>query len=164
VTFAEFELLETEPGKDELLDGELFHLPPAFHSHILVARRLFAFLLQVVDGGEPDRVYLGAGYKIGPRNWLVPDVSVAHRDQVFAKYAEGSPAIAIEVVSDSNSARQIERKRRIYLNSGAIEVWVFFPAEQSAWVFGREISESFSDEFRSRVLPDLKIDLHKLFA
>ena len=29
LSFEEFEHLPAEPGKDELLDGELFHLPPA---------------------------------------------------------------------------------------------------------------------------------------
>jgi Uma2 family endonuclease len=163
MTFAEFELLESEPGKDELLNGGYFHFPPAFHRRVVIAHRLFALLLRAVDGGEPNRVYMATGYKIGPTNWLVPDVSVTHCDQVFAQYAEGSPEIAIEVVSDANSERQIDRKRRIYLNSGAREVWVFFPSEQAAWVFTRETSENFSGEFRSRVLPNFRIDLQKLF-
>src|SRR4051794_34374304 len=124
MTFAEFEQVETEPGKDELLNGELFHLPPASHSHVLVARRLFARLLQAVDGGKPDRVYLEAGYKIGARNWLVPDVSVAHRDQVFGQYAEGSPEIAIDVISEFNPTDQIDLKRKLYLTNGGAEVWV----------------------------------------
>jgi Uma2 family endonuclease len=165
LTFAEFELLPEQPGKDELLDGELFHLPPAFHSHMLVVHRIFALLAQIVDGPAPERqrAFMETGYKIGHKTWLIPDVSVAHPDQTVGDYLEGAPAIAVEVISDCNTARQIERKRRIYLDSGALEVWVFFPAEQSAWVYARERSENFSDEFRSRVLPDLRIDLRELF-
>jgi len=165
LTFAEFERLPAQPGKDELLDGELFHLPPAFHAHMLFVHRIYALLARIVDGPAPERqrVFMETGYKIGHKTWLIPDVSVTQPEQAIGDYLEGAPAIAVEVISECNTARQIERKRRIYLSSGALEVWVFYPEEQSAWVFSREASENFSDEFRSRVLPDLRIDLRKLF-
>jgi len=41
------------------------------------------------------------------------------------KYFEGAPAIAIEVISPSNTARQIDAKTALYFECGAREVWRF---------------------------------------
>ena len=40
---------------------------------------------------------------------------------------EGAPAIAIEVISPSNTAKQIDAKTELYFECGALEVWRFFP-------------------------------------
>jgi hypothetical protein len=39
LTDEEFLNLADHPGKQELLDGELFTLPPAKHSHTIAAQR-----------------------------------------------------------------------------------------------------------------------------
>jgi Uma2 family endonuclease len=43
---------------------------------------------------------------------------------------EGSPAIAIEVVSPSNTPQTLAEKTAAYFDSGALEVWHFFPDER----------------------------------
>ncbi len=163
LTFAEFEKLPAQPGKDELLDGEIFHLPPADSSHSMIVARIFAVLMRLVDGAKPHRVQVEAGYKVGDRNWLVPDVSVLHVDQVRAKYFEGAPAIAIEVISESNSAQQIERKRKTYLASGGLEVWVIYPETRSAFLFSHGHVEEVADELRSQAVPAARIALAEIF-
>jgi Uma2 family endonuclease len=164
LTFAEFEQLPEQPGKDELLDGEHFHLPPAFSNHSILVGRIFALLMHLIDGGKPRLVQVEAGYKIGPRTWLVPDVSVLHEGQPRSPYFAGAPAIAIEVISESNTARHIEGKRRAYLANGAAEVWVIYPETQSAWLYRAGHGEEFTGELRSRAFPEVRIDLMELFS
>jgi Uma2 family endonuclease len=164
LTFAEFERLPAQPGKDELLDGERFHLPPAFRNHSTIVGRLFALLMRLVDGPMPRLVQVETGYKIGDRSWLVPDVSILHPNQAGGKYHEGAPEIAIEVISESNTARQIDNKRRIYLENGAKEVWVIYPETRSAFVFRAGAVEEVTGELRSATTPEARINLPELFA
>jgi Uma2 family endonuclease len=94
----------------------------------------------------------------------VPDVSLTHPDQPYGKYFEGAPALAVEVISEANSARQIDRKRKLYLQNGAAEVWVFYPDTESVWLYRTDHAREFTGEFRSAILPGLRIDLPGLFA
>jgi Uma2 family endonuclease len=166
LSFEDFERLPDEPGKDELLDGEPFHLPPAFIDHMDIVHRVFALLTAMAHRFDDrlGRVYMETGYKIGDRNWVVPDVSVTHRDQPRSKYLEGAPVLAVEVISEANTARQIDRKRKLYLQNGAAEVWVLYPDTESVWLYRADHAQEFTGELCSEIIPGLRIDLRKLFA
>src|SRR5690348_5147906 len=75
LTFEEFERLPDEPGKLELLDGELIRLPPAKLKHMEIAIRLFRILDGAKKAGD---AYIETGYKVGRNAWLLPDVSIAY--------------------------------------------------------------------------------------
>lgn len=138
VSFAEFEALPDHPGKLELILGEVSAMPPAFLAHVLIAHRILRELNGLSPRGGAELFgFLECGYKIG-ENWLIPDVSVPHPDQESAKYFEGAPMLAVEVVSESNSAEQLDRKIAIYLGSGAREVWVVYPATRSLWQYRKD--------------------------
>jgi Uma2 family endonuclease len=168
LTFEEFEQLPDEPGKMELLDGELVSLPPAEKTDSKIAHRLFRTLMPLVDesGAAPGlgELCMERGYKIGPRNWLQPDVSIEHADQPGDDYSEGAPALAVEVISKSNTAETVDYKVQTYLANGGIEVWVMYPKTRSTWVFRQGHSGEFRDVLRSEIIPGLRIDLGKLFA
>src|SRR5690242_4710709 len=98
LTFEEFERMPNEPGKTELLDGELIRLPPAKKRHMRTSHGLRDTLKPWVDkagaAGGLGEVSVEMGYKIGPRNWLQPYVSIEHANQPGADYCEGAPALA----------------------------------------------------------------------
>jgi hypothetical protein len=89
LSFEQFERVPDEPAKDEFLDGEWFHLPPAILHHMVIVHRVFALLRRLLN--EDGRVFMETGYKIGSSNWVVPEVSLTHPDQPHAKYLEGAP-------------------------------------------------------------------------
>ena len=129
LSFEEFERMPEKPGKQELIHGELFELPPAQYEHNRIAGRLFRRLAAAVEAAhaqnsasELGEVCVEMGYKLGA-GWLVPDVSITHAGQLPGKYLEGAPAIAIEVVSPGNTHRHIQAKTEIYFAHGAREVW-----------------------------------------
>ncbi len=129
ISAAAFRLLPDAPGKQELLEGELILLPPAKLSHSKIARALLRLLTAVL---EESRVQIEAGYQITPETWLQPDVSVTWPDQpVRNDYLQGSPMIAIEIVSCGNTADEIDRKIAAYLRYGAAEVWIVYPRTRS---------------------------------
>jgi Uma2 family endonuclease len=121
MTFAEFEQLPDEPGKMELIDGEVIHMPPPKNRHGDIAMRIFD-LLKIAHGSS--RVMHERGYRIG-RGWLQPDVSVTWPDQATENdYYLRSPMIAVEVLSPGNAAAQIDRKLSLYAAEGVGEVWI----------------------------------------
>jgi len=168
VNFAEFEQLPDEPGKLELLDGELIRLPPPKFDHVEIADQLCEMLKQALAGPnrppELGRAYVEMGYKIGGTAWLQPDVSVLHTHQRRAGYLEGAPALAVEIISESNRAEDMDRKVKTYLSNGAIEVWVVYPKTQCVWIFRQGYAKEFCGQLRSELFPGLTIDQTSLFS
>jgi len=168
LTFEDLEQLPDEPGKMELLDGELIRLPPAKKRHSEASHVLRDMLKPLVENAGPaarlGKVYVEMGYKIGSRNWLVPDVSIEHANQPGDEYSEGAPALAVEIISKSNTAEQVNYKVQTYLANGGVEAWVLYPKTRSAWVFRQGHAEEFRDVLRSEIIPGLRIDLNALFG
>ena len=135
LTFEDFERLPEEPGKCELLEGELVQLPPAEMKHFRIAKRIFLLLNRAVEAaherGEAPalgEVCIEAGYHFDARSYVQPDVSISHSAQAEDKYLRGGPAIAIEVISPSNGARHVDLKTKLYFQFGATEVWQVYPS------------------------------------
>ena len=134
MTFADFEKLPEYPGKQELLNGELIELPPPKFRHMSLGKRFYELLRTIV---EVSRLWIEGGYRIGD-GWLIPDVSVSWPEQQPAEdYLTGSPMIAIEIASPSNTGAQIDEKVVAYLENGAAEVWIVYPKTHSMMVHVR---------------------------
>jgi Uma2 family endonuclease len=132
LTFEEFERLpiHEEPGKRELLDGELIEMPPADREHTKFSMLIYHLLLDALkavhargEGYDLGEVFIEAGYKLPGAGYVRPDVSITHAAQRYAKYFADAPALAIEVISESNTAREMEKKVALYFRYGAREVW-----------------------------------------
>ena len=139
LTWEEFLRLPDQPGKQELVKGELIELPSAKDRHHniseLIRDSLKGALEQAHARGEAQRLgraHHEKGYRLGRRTWLQPDVSVTHAGQTAGDYMQGSPAIAIEVVSPANTPRALAAKTALYFEFGALEVWHFSPDEGHA--------------------------------
>lgn len=167
LTFEEFEQLEDTGEALELLDGDLIRLPPPQKQHMLDSERLFENLKQQLEAlrkRHPEtalgKVHHEMGYLLrgNPSSWFVPDVSVTWPDQPGDRYYERSPMIAIEIVSEYDLARNIERKVARYLEQGAAEVWVFYPESRHAVVHSRTHGiERREKSFRTALLPGIEI-------
>src|SRR6266542_1419698 len=144
ITFEEFERLPESEYRQELLEGELIEkMPPPDKQHDDTAERFYQ-RIYVHVASQPEerrRARIGVGYQLSKRTWLVRDVSVTQPNQVAGKYYEGSPQIAIEIISESNTARQMDLKIRKYFEHGAAEVWVIYPETRSLWLY-REIGRA----------------------
>jgi Uma2 family endonuclease len=151
MTIAEFELLPDVPGKQELLEGELINLPPARDSHGDIVHALYEVLRSVLPAG---RVRIDAGYRMAPDTWLEPDVSVRWPDQPAENgYRQGSPMIAMEVVSPGNTAEEIQRKTAAYLKHGAEEVWIVYPLGRCMMVHRSIAVERITDVYTCALVP-----------
>ena len=171
LTFEEFERLPDdpdEPGKAELLDGELIQLPPAKLRHMDIAQKLFLLLLRFMEGGgfpgNLGEVRIEVGYKLGRRSWLVPDVSIAHPNHPSHDYLEGAPVLPIEVISEDHKEDHLHRKLKKYFAHGSTEVWVIYPNTQSVVIHYPGQAREYNGILTSDLLPGLSIDLTHLFA
>lgn len=129
-TFEEFERMEFRPGKQELIHGELIELPPPELRHQKISRPIFKPFDAAVElaqsRGEAIRLgvtYHETGYKFPGNSYLIPDVSVTHAGQPEGKHLEGPPAIAVEILSLSNTAKLMDAKLKVYFEFVALEVW-----------------------------------------
>jgi Uma2 family endonuclease len=175
MTFEEFEQLPDEPGKCELLEGEVVRMPPAKRKHMKTTEQLYLLLREAVREllrRRPElglgEVHMEMGYRMGsaPQSWLQPDVSITHADQSGDDYYEGAPLIAIEVASESQSAAHLEAKAQMYLSHGAREVWLIYPKTGHVWICraGKPTVEQQEQAIRSEVLPGVEIRLDDIFG
>ena len=172
MSFAEFERLpDDEQGYTlELLDRELIRMPPPKLPHTKIERRLHNLLTvtlaRLQDQGQASDlgvVYTEAGYHLRD-SYLIPDVSVTHAAQTEGDYLEGAPAIAIEVISESNRVETMQRKIVRYFEHGAREVWVFHPTIRLVTVHYGERSIEVRDTLTTALFPGLAINLAEIFA
>src|SRR5262252_3533250 len=103
LTFEEFERLPDSPGKRELLDGEIIEMPPPKLRHSKIQKRIEVRLTPYALDRRLGEVYTEAGFKLGERHWVQPDVSLVSPEQDAASdpegYLEGAPRLAIEAIS-----------------------------------------------------------------
>lgn len=169
LTFAEFEQLPDDGLTHELLDGELNSMPPPNKRHGILSHRLRDSFRPFLIANRLGDAFVEMGYKIGPRTWLQPDVSVVTTGHVARSESEnyfiGAPMLAVEIVSDSNTAEEIEWKIDMYLANGSDEVWVIYPKQAKVRIFSPQGDSKVppGGELRTDALPGWSLSLDELF-
>jgi Uma2 family endonuclease len=130
----------SESGEDyELIEGELVPVAPVFFGHGKIQGKIHSLILRYAEQFRLGEVAVEAGYILrrSPDTVLAPDVSFVAAERLPAnleRYFSFAPDLAIEVVSSSNSPREIERKLAIYLQTGVRCVWIVHPRERQVVV------------------------------
>jgi Uma2 family endonuclease len=88
------------------------------------------------------------GVKVADVAWASDEFLVVHGEQT--PYSQ-APEICVEIVSPSNSKLEIENKVELYLNQGALEVWVVNDKKKVSF-FTRD-----GQIPKSKLLPKLKL-------
>jgi Uma2 family endonuclease len=139
LTFEQFEGLQDDGKKHELIRGEHIETWPANLRHARIRQRIQDLLKPYVIHHAIGKAYVAAGFHLSRETWLQPDVSFVRTVQITASdpdgYYEGAPALAIEVVSESNTAVDLDVKLQEYFAHGAEEVWLVYPKTQRVWIY-----------------------------
>jgi Uma2 family endonuclease len=81
-------------------------------------------------------------------------------------YFIGSPELAVEVVSPSETARDLNRKIDLLLAGGCLAVWVIYPDEQEVRVFlpdGAAYTRHIHEVLTTELLPGWELPVSALF-
>jgi len=120
-----------------LLNGKAVRDMGNAHSeHEAFKAVIHAILLRLLDKLAIDgRVLSDTSYEFDNLTVMAPDVSVQIPTRPFERGAffRNSPEIAVEILSPSNSSRELDEKAKVYWTHGASAVWVFDPSERRAY-------------------------------
>jgi Uma2 family endonuclease len=166
---------EYDGKRAELHEGVIVEMPPSDQSNVFLEAHLIFILLRHVLPNDLGKVTTpDAGYKIGTKSYLQPDVAFLTKAQVQT-HGRGvfpfAPALAIEVISPSETTRSIANKARLYLQAGTVVVWVVYPDERifDAYRMGEDgalsvRSYGIDDTLTAEdVLPGFTLSLREVF-
>lgn len=136
ITLEEFHRLQDkadETVRYELDEGELIVTPSPAPHHNIVRYRLRRALTDFVEANALGLVLDETDFLLSADTVRKPDVAFIAQQRLkdFDRHrtpVEGSPALAVEVISPSNLAQDTMKKVRQYLAGGSQAVWVVYPA------------------------------------
>ena len=139
MTVEEFLRADVPDGKAELVRGELRVTPPPGAPHGAAAINLVFLLGDHVRARKLGRVFGDSfGYVLTqlPHTVRVPDASFVRADRLPAEgigpgLLEFAPDLAIEVLSPSESASELEEKLSDYAVAGVPLIWVVDPKRRT---------------------------------
>ncbi len=143
VTAEELWEMPEVPGKTfELVDGEVVEVSPSNDLHHAIVENVYDVLRDHVRQHNLGLVrFDGLAYVIkrGPDQVRVPDASFVAWDRVpegrpSERFWQGAPTIAVEVVSPTDRANDIQDRVQDYLEAGTRQVWVLWPHRRSLTV------------------------------
>ncbi len=141
ITLEEFASLARGTEQHELSAGELITMPPPKAFRSMIASLLLEVLQSYLRKQGKARAFAEAGYVLsrGPLTIRQPDVSVLSKARIESTdregYFEGAPELAVEVVSPTDSAEDLQVKVDQYLQAGARQVWILYPKTKCIYVF-----------------------------
>ena len=169
LTFEQFEQYQDDGMRHELLKGEHIVMPPPKLRHTLIQEKLGELLRPYVLQHQVGKVFIEAGFRLSHNTWLQPDLSFVRSDHLQQSdpngYFQGAPALAVEVISNANTADDMELKTQEYFAHGAEEVWTIYPRTGRIRIHhpdGR--SETVSNSaLESKLFPGWSLDPISLF-
>jgi Uma2 family endonuclease len=169
LTFEQFEHLQDDGMRHELLKGEHIVLPPSKVRHTRIQQKLHDLLRPYILQHKLGELHIEAGFRLSQNTWLQPDLSFVCSIQVQQTdpedYYKGAPALAVEVVSDSNTADEMESKTEEYFAHGAEEVWIIYPKTRKIRIHhpdGRSETVAGST-LESKLFPSWSLATNSLF-
>jgi len=99
----------------------------------------------------------------------VPDVAFVRRGRELPldRLPQGAPDLVVEVVSPSNTPREIEQRISDYFAGGCKRVWVFHPEHREVYIHGlagvtrRKAEEMLED---AELLPGFSAKVSEFFV
>jgi len=147
MTVEDLEAWPDDGWQYELVGGVLVRMPFSGHQASNIAVRLIVRLGAYVEDHELGEV-TGAdgGFRPDPAHprdtELAPDVAFVRADRLpsrtspdYTRALRLAPDLAVEVVSPSQSRRDLAVKARLYLSFGTRLVWVVLPKQRQVDVF-----------------------------
>ena len=177
-TYADYKEWELKEGERyELIRGEAFAMagPNTRHQAVSweIAGQLYGYLQ-----GKPCRAFsapcdVRLFYEEDESDDTVvqPDIIVVcDKSKIGDEGIRGAPDLAIEILSPSNTAIEMEEKRCLYQDAGVREYWVVDPKNSRVTVYcfqdGEILVKAYEkpDAVPAGIFPDFAVALDRVFA
>lgn len=157
----------------ELVDGVLVEKAMGAYESLL-AGILLQLLNNYLDEHDLGVALAPDGpYRLGPRRVRMPDVSFIRWDRLPEgefpppRVIEAAPDLAVEILSEGNTEKEMQNKLEEYFASGVEMVWLIDPRGRTARAFDAPDRSSFIPEDGvldgGEVLPGFRLPLQALF-
>jgi Uma2 family endonuclease len=160
----------------DIVDEEMIMAPSPTYTHQAILRRTNRFVDRfVIDRqlGEVLFAPLDVIVQLEPLRVRQPDLLFVSNENrgILRDFVHGDPDLVMEILSPSNSRREIEAKLADYAALGVKECWLVSPEaqtvevlilEQGAWT--RLFIHGLGDEVESVVLPGLGLPVNEVFG
>ncbi len=173
LTVDDLATLPDDGDRIELFRGEMRRVPPTKPVHGRVTSRVIRWLGNEAERTDAGTVFDNCGFLISrdPDTLFAPDVAVVRSERLAGvdldSYPEVAPDLVVEVVSPSDSARDVQDKVLTYLAAGVRLVWVVEPRGRTVTVWGPDRTARVLAEGDTLdggdVLPGLRIAVADLF-
>ena len=158
----------------ELLDGALVVLPTPNIAHQRAVGDLSFALHDFVREKRVGAAFLRVAVVLSDTNVVEPDitfVSASRMDIVETDNIRGAPDLVVEVISPSDPARDLVRKRVIYARHGIAEYWIADPEARSILVMTLDgatyrVAGEYgtADTLISCTLKELRLEVGEVFG
>ncbi|PQJ10700.1 hypothetical protein CJD36_012060 [Flavipsychrobacter stenotrophus] len=165
----------------ELIKGRIFKMSPAPTSaHQVISREVSGLLWQFLKGKPCQFFSAPFDVRIPRRSRedkdiitvVQPDICViCEPTKIDKKGCIGAPDIVMEILSPSNSEKELKLKYEVYQEAGVREYWVIFPTEKTLMIYtlsdGKFAASRFyvtGDRVSSGVLEGFSFDVNEIFV
>lgn len=175
MTAEEFALIPDGDKRGELVRGRVTERPLASALAGHVSARIAADLGEWAERRHAGIALVTCGFVLyrDPDTVRAPSMAFVGRQRlpdgrVPEGFFPGAPDLAVEVVSPTDQAADVQEKVNDYLKAGTSLVWVVYPKLRQV-VVHKSLAESFTVEEGGTlkgdpVLPDLSIPVKEIFA
>jgi Uma2 family endonuclease len=161
-----------EDQRGELIRGEMTPVTPVGNPHWKIVGRLISMLGPYVDEHGLGDVGPEGGFILArdPDVVVAPDVAFVRTGRLaddVPGFLPLAPDLAVEVISPSNSARDLSARIRLYLDAGVRQAWIVDPYERTVTVYAPDRTARLFVEGETldggNVLPGFQLALDDLF-
>jgi Uma2 family endonuclease len=168
----EFERLPEpeEGGGYELDEGEAVYVSPNSLEQGEIIYRIYALLREWAKSNDRGLVAPDSWIELAPGVVRAPDVAYIPRDRITNLDPKHTlkvvPALAVEVLSTYNTAREMSRKIQQYRDAGVDLIWVIDPEKCEVDVYSSlplgtlRQGDSLSED---KILPGFSVPLSTIF-
>jgi Uma2 family endonuclease len=134
LTFEEFQDLPEQEGVHfELDEGELLMEASPAARHNLIRQRIALTLMTYAEAHGLGIVLEEMDFRLAEKTVRNPDVAFVTAEHLKSidldrSPIDGAPALAVEVISPTNTAHDTVKKTHQYLGAGCRFVWIVYPA------------------------------------
>lgn len=160
----------------DILDGEMIMAPAPTFKHQVVSQRIFVPVYTFVTQQRLGVVLyapLDVIIRTEPLHTRQPDLLYVSNENrhIIGDVVHGGPDLVIEILSPSNSRKDIESKLADYASVDVKECWLASPEAGTMEVLTLDYGEwkrvalyGFGDSLESGVLPGLELPVSEIFV